>query len=350
MALGLAAHPASAGTFFYCVIQDYNGRETRFVSDLREADVEKIDRTYTGFAYSDEIAPLWNRHFPGNSSRSSYCSSSTNRAYIEKERAQLFAQNPDARLVPFTKSPVASKPTRPETGLVLTTRTTKPSVGTKESSTKPPVSAADAERARIAERERREAEFQAKLAAHGAQVAEHQRKVKSREEEIARQQREHAAAQEAAAREKVAHARLIEEHMKRQMEYEAARNRHSLCVNGNQQACAEIAAGKSPIKAELADAGEASTDTDANRCVTTAEVRSNATFQGNTSASVMNGCGQKVDVRICLMRTGGWNCGTVWGVDPQARASHSSFHATGEVFVDARVSTSKRPLASPEGS
>jgi hypothetical protein len=92
---------------------------------------------------------------------------------------------------------------------------------------------------------------------------------------------------------------------------------------------------------------KASTDEDANRCVTTAETKLNATFKGNTAASVINGCGQPVDVRICLMTSKGWNCGVDYGVASQSTASHSSFNATGQVFVDARVSSSSRALASP---
>lgn len=101
-------------------------------------------------------------------------------------------------------------------------------------------------------------------------------------------------------------------------------------------------------------AGRSSTDTDANRCVSSPETRLNDTYAGNTSATVLNGCGQPVDVRICLMteRTEGgatWNCGVDYNVAGQARASHSSFKATGPVFVDARVTGSSRPLAYPSG-
>lgn len=209
---------------------------------------------------------------------------------------------------------------------------------------------ADAETARIAAREAREAEFQAKLAAHEAGVAEYERKVAERETEIARQQAELAADAVEAARVKAAyeakmdaHRRELAEANRRQQAYFTAQRQHAQCVNGDREACEALETG------ELADAGEASTDTDANRCVTSAETRTNAAFKGNTSASVLNGCGQKVDVRICLKKAAAWNCGTIWGVDPQERATHSSFGATGEVFVDARVSSSKQPLASPEG-
>ena len=89
------------------------------------------------------------------------------------------------------------------------------------------------------------------------------------------------------------------------------------------------------------------TDTDANRCVTSAETQLNASFKGNTAATVTNGCGQPVDVQICLMTSKGWNCGVRTGVQSQSMASFSSFDATGQIFVDARRSSSSKPLASP---
>ena len=93
--------------------------------------------------------------------------------------------------------------------------------------------------------------------------------------------------------------------------------------------------------------GRASTDTDANQCITAPETQINASFQGNTAASVMNGCGQPVDVRICLMSDTGWKCGATYGLASQQRWSFSAFKATGEVFADARTSGSSRPLAKP---
>ena len=98
---------------------------------------------------------------------------------------------------------------------------------------------------------------------------------------------------------------------------------------------------------DFAGAGHASTDTDANRCVTSPELRENDTFQGNTAAYVVNGCGTPVDVRICLMTESGWKCGVRWGLASQARWSHSVFHFTGPVFVDARVTGSSRKFADP---
>jgi hypothetical protein len=97
-----------------------------------------------------------------------------------------------------------------------------------------------------------------------------------------------------------------------------------------------------------AGTASASTDSDANRCVTPAQLKSNDTFPGNTAAYVTNGCTTSVDVRICLMKEGkGWNCGMTYGLAPQKTWSWSSFHATGQVFVDARVAGSKRKMASP---
>jgi hypothetical protein len=95
------------------------------------------------------------------------------------------------------------------------------------------------------------------------------------------------------------------------------------------------------------NAGRASTDTDANRCVTQSEVRQNDTFKGNTAAYVVNGCGSPVDVKVCLMTESGWKCGATWGLASQARWSYSALHATGPVFVDAKTAGSSRPMASP---
>jgi hypothetical protein len=197
-------------------------------------------------------------------------------------------------------------------------------------------------------REARETEFQAKLAAHERQVADYQRKVEAREAEIARQQREQAAAKEAAAREKAKHARLIEEHTKRQMEFEAARNRHTACVNGDTSACANIAAGKpAPTEAKLADAGKASTDTDATRCVTSPEVFPSRVWKNTTEARVVNNCETAVDIVICLNRAEGWHCGVKMGVSPGAGMSWDARNGNGQVFWDARVMGSTKPLGRP---
>jgi hypothetical protein len=123
-----------------------------------------------------------------------------------------------------------------------------------------------------------------------------------------------------------------------------------------------LAAEKAKIEKEIADAKrerdrlaaektkeqQASTDTDANRCVTSPELRQNDTFQGNTAAYVTNGCGTPVDVRICLMKENQvWNCGMTYGLAPQGSWSWSSMKATGQVFMDARVAGSTRKMSSP---
>ena len=112
-------------------------------------------------------------------------------------------------------------------------------------------------------------------------------------------------------------------------------------------ALAAIAAPSINIAPSAQAQSRASTSTDANRCVTRPEVRLNDTFKNNTAAYVVNGCSERVDVRICLQTDQGWNCGVRWGVGPQERASYSSFRANGQVFVDARVSGSNTPLRQP---
>ncbi|RZA15076.1 MAG: hypothetical protein EOP93_17585 [Lysobacteraceae bacterium] len=100
-------------------------------------------------------------------------------------------------------------------------------------------------------------------------------------------------------------------------------------------------------RAAAAATQSASTASDARTCVSAPVLQQNATFQGNTAASVVNGCGTPVDVRICLMRDTGWNCGMTNGLAPQASWSWSSFRVTGGVFMDARVTGSGRTLGSP---
>ena len=185
-----------------------------------------------------------------------------------------------------------------------------------------------------------EAEFQKKQAEYERKLAEQQQQVedyKRAQEELARtKEQQRLAAEKALADyqgQLAAHAETIRQHDAEVAKYEQ-----------------ELAAQK--ILKDFDDRhhpgkDKASTDEDANRCVTTAEARLDATFKGNTAASVINGCGQPVDVRICLMTGKGWNCGVVWGVASQSTASHSSFNATGQVFVDARVSGSPQALASP---
>jgi hypothetical protein len=216
--------------------------------------------------------------------------------------------------------------------------------------------AEEAEAARKAAREQREAEFQAKLAEHDAEVADYQRKVAEREAEIARQKEQQAAAADAAAREIAAYRSKMEEHRlevaeadRRQQAYEAEQRRYNLCVTGNGAACSAIAAGAPAADSKVADAGKASTDTDATRCVSSPIVGASATWKDAIAATVTNGCPTAVDVRICLLREGGWNCGVQWGLKPQDKWSWSSFKSDGQVFWDARVAGSDRPLASPAG-
>lgn len=220
---------------------------------------------------------------------------------------------------------------------------------------KPAEPRVDTEKARAEARAAREARERAAQERYEIELAAQQRQVQDyarAQEEIARKKVEQ---QAAASQALAAHQTRMAEHQARLAaneallkRYDAEQRRHNACIGGNPQACADIAAGKPVGEARVAEAGKASTDTDANRCVTSAELRQDDTYKGNTAAYVVNGCGQPVDVRICLMReAGGWNCGATSGLAPQGRWSHSSFQATGRVFVDARVSGSGKPLASP---
>lgn len=204
------------------------------------------------------------------------------------------------------------------------------------------------------EKERREIEETARLNREAAefaarQVAENEasrRRAeearKAYEEELARLERENDEYERAVERSR----REREAANRAQQEYFAAQRRHAACIAGDRKACADIEAGKPAM--EEASAGESvSIDPDATRCVSPPVVSADPAFSRSTQAVVVNGCEVPVDVRICLMRSGGWNCGVAWNLAPQARWTHTSFESDGQVFWDARVSTSSRPLARP---
>lgn len=97
-----------------------------------------------------------------------------------------------------------------------------------------------------------------------------------------------------------------------------------------------------------ASSGSARTsDQDARKCVSAPVVSPSKLYKDETMATIVNGCSAKIDVRICLKRPEGWNCGVEWGVQPQARWVWTSFKATGEVFWDARMTGTDKPLAQP---
>lgn len=198
-------------------------------------------------------------------------------------------------------------------------------------------SAADvaAEKHRAVEERNRQAleKYEAELAEQKRQVEEYERA----KDAVARKQEEQKAAALAALAEHDAQAAAAAE---AQRKHEADLAAYKAEVEGT--------AGK--LRSDFDQRhklGQASTDTDANQCVTTPETQLNASFKGNTAASVMNGCGQPVDVMICLMTDTGWKCGATYGLASQQRWSFSAFKATGQVFADSRTSGSNRPLAKP---
>jgi len=221
--------------------------------------------------------------------------------------------------------------------------TPKPQQAAEKGAAKPAEKSLSAEeiaaKERAARAAEREAEFQRKQADYEARLAEQKRQVEEFNQanaDIAKRKADQAVAASAALdafrKQQEAHAELIRQHEGELAKYES-----------------ELAANKVGADFDKRHGlGKASTDTDANRCVTTAETKLNDTFNGNTSASIINGCGQPVDVRICLMTDKGWNCGVRWRVGSQARASHSSFKATGQVFVDAKITGSDKALGSPD--
>ena len=159
--------------------------------------------------------------------------------------------------------------------------------------------------------------------------------------------------------------RKMEEHARAKAEHD---QRVAQNLAQHRQNTATAAAAEEEHKREVAAAAErvaahrvamadharkvaaASTKDDPNTCITRPEFRSNDGFPGNTSASVINGCPQKVDIVLCLKRTtGDWTCGAKFGILTQGKITYASRNATGEVFIDAITYGSGGKLKRPAG-
>lgn len=354
---GLIPSAAFANTYFFCVIESYEG-DGLYISDIKVTDLDDIDEMRTGLAYSEETNAQFTRDFPGVASRRSYCSSSSNSDWMRKQHQITIDRAPRIKRIDFRNPPVPVRPLTPaENELTVAmpasrspskTSTTSEMVNRTDSSTSEETRDADAERARIAAEERARAEAERKSQAevdalYAQQIKSAQDYLAGEREKIElieRQQRE--AEVRAAAFERVlANQRRID------AEYRASTARHRKCVAGDRKACEAIEQGK-PV--DLADdPGAPSTDEDATRCVAAPVVSADdKTFRGQTKAVAINGCDKPVDIRICLLREGGWNCGVNWGVRPQDRMTHTTFLALGGVFWDARYTGTTKALGSPE--
>lgn len=151
-------------------------------------------------------------------------------------------------------------------------------------------------------------------------------------------------------------------------EHARAKTEHDQRLAQHRQNAATAASATEQYKREVASAAErvaahrlamadhakqvagASTNDDPNTCITRPEFRSNDGFPGNTSASVINGCPQKVDIVLCLKRTAGdWTCGAKFGILTQGKMTYSSRNATGEIFLDAITYGGGGKLKRPAG-
>lgn len=167
------------------------------------------------------------------------------------------------------------------------------------------------------------------------------------EEALALRRREAIETQSAQAARDAEFERDLAEQRRREVEYQASVARHNRCSAGSWQACDDIKKAKPLSTDQLTAAAATLTDTDARACVAQPVASPDEAFEGSTRATIVNTCDKPVDVRICLRRATGWNCGLAYAVKPQEQGSHWSFETQGEPFWDARLSGSTRPLASP---
>lgn len=253
---------AHANTYFYCVVQNFSGSETRYVSDIRETSATDIDEMQTSFAYADEIAEEWKRDYPGESNRKSYCSSSSDPDRLIAERAIVLEDSPAARQLAFSGSPVViSRPLGPS-GSEVEPESAEPVEPEVADLTEVPARPAEPDedagedQSRLAaERERREAEWQAELAKYESDKRAWEAEVLRLEEEERRKQAAladaRARADEELARfeqEQAMFQRVLEERAREQRLYEAELERNRLCREGIRRACREINAGKPALE------------------------------------------------------------------------------------------------------
>ena len=191
-----------------------------------------------------------------------------------------------------------------------------------------------------------DAEFAVKQEQYERELAAQKRKVEEFEQaqrDIARKKDE----------QRIAAQRVLDqfkkeqaEHAQRLLEHQDAQRRHSLCVSGDQAACAAI--GQPRLAEAKVDPGEASTDDDARQCVTEPVVSNSKVWANAMQAVVFNGCKKAVDVKICFLRSGGqWHCGVQWAVQPQDKWTWWATETGGQIYWDARTNGVNRQLGSP---
>ena len=368
-----AAAPASATQYFFCYVEPAYGSDNELLalSAIMEVEVERLDEDWLALEWLEHLddSPTEGTRTFRDSQRGS-CSATSNRTWLEEQYHEHYRSRYRWG-EPVTWTPVIEKvvPRPPREGLTLSwgVDVSGPPARVEQEQQEPRPDAGAGEEARLAadRRARQEAEEQARLAAERESAekvrslyaeqqeaaerfrAEERRKQRQYEEALAQRELQIAEQKREQAVKASLFEAVLEEQRQRQREYLAALERHKRCEGGSLKACADIRAGKLALDGQSADAGEASIETDARRCISAPVVSPNETFKGSTKAVVVNGCESAVDVRICLLRTGGWNCGMTTGLAPQASWSWWSFETQGEVFWDARTAGSNRTLASP---
>lgn len=183
------------------------------------------------------------------------------------------------------------------------------------------------ERAELA---RRQADERARQARQLAAANEAQRQAAA--QELARRQQQQLAEQN----------RQLEQ--QRQQQQHAAQQRQQQLAQQQQRPPTAT-----PQSRPAPSASAASTNEDPARCVAQPTVSRGNLCKDAMVANTINGCAQPVDIRMCLKKeAGGWDCGTRWGVQPQASASYPVCGATSEIFWSARSSNGGGPLANPQ--
>lgn len=230
------------------------------------------------------------------------------------------------------------------------TEKTKAEAGNKPVRNEEP-SAAETAAERHAAVEQRNREKQAK---YEADMKAWQDQIEAQKAEEDRKKAKFEADKQAAAEklaafeaEQAAHRKEVERNAQLWLEHRDAQQRHALCTAGDRAACDALNKDKLAEAAVPKNAGEASTDTDARQCVTQPVLSPNEAYKGSLKAVVVNACAKPVDVRICLMSSGGWDCGMRTGLKPQENWTWWTLQPQAGLFWDAKTTGSNRQLGHP---
>ncbi len=174
------------------------------------------------------------------------------------------------------------------------------------------------------------------------QVAEDERRRELRDEQRAAAERAEEAAFAAESQRRAAEAPRL-------AALQAQSNSQASAMRNSPQYQAQPAQQSGSSSSFSTPVGRASTNDDANRCMSPAVLSFYKNCNKGSTATIVNNCDQRIEARIChFTGSGKWDCYMDTQIDPGESWSASSCAATGRVFTYARTAPSSGPWPDPQ--